>query len=155
MEIFLDANRYTYLQYKDNGKTRNYVSMVNGSIDCIQLHQSEFRRLKRYTRKSVEHFARVYLNSHLAISRSARAILRGILGYTMDSEPQNGPLGGPRSSSGMVPLEEILEGSWNPSMARKFLRKNVEKPGGRWAWEPEEAEVIRAMLKEFFHADNT
>ena len=148
MSIFIDFNRHTFLQYRDNGKTRSYVSMVDGTIDCVQLSSKDFKSLKPYTKTTPEHFAQTYLNSHLTISRSARAILRGILG---DSGGEIEERSGPRFSSGVVTLEEIAAANnWNPSHCRKFLRKTMDKPGGRWTFSPDDADKVREMLKEYF-----
>lgn len=146
-QVFTDHNRHTFLQYRDMGKTRHYVAMLEGSIDCIQLSAKDFRGLKKYEKCTPEHFAEVYLKSHLPLSRSARAILRGVLGDSGD--PAEGA-SDKKFSSGTVTLEEILEGTGiSPQHARKFLRKTVDKPGGRWAWEPEEAARILEMLVEW------
>ena len=150
-QIFIDHNRHTYLQYRNNGKTRNFVSMVEGSIDCVQLSAKEFRSFKLYTKYTPEHFAKTYLKSHLAISRSARAVLRGILG---DSSQENEGAGSPRFSEGTVGIQEIaLENNWEPSHCRRFLRKAMDKPGGRWNFSPEEAQRVTEMLKEYFASD--
>jgi len=147
-KIFTDHNRHTYLQYRDNGKTRNYISMVDGTIDCIQLSKTDFIRLKPYIKSTTEHFAKTYLNSHLTISRAARAVLRGVLG---DSGAENEASGDPRFSGGTVGIQEIaLENNWEPSHCRRFLRKTLDKPGGRWVFSPEEAQRITEMLKEYF-----
>lgn len=150
-QIFTDYHRHTYLQYRDNGKTRSYIAMVDGSIDCIQLPAKDFRGLKLYTKSTPEHFAKTYLNSYLAISRSARAVLRGILG---DSSPESVAAGDPRSESGTVGIQELAaENNWEPSHCRRFLRKAMDKPGGRWNFTPEEAQKVTEMLKEYFSSD--
>ena len=150
-KIFIDHNRYTYLQYRDNGKTRDYVSMVEGSIDCIKLSVRDLKGFKPYTKSTPEHFAKTYLGSHLAISRAARAVLRGVLG---DSSPENEGAGSPRFSEGTVGIQEIaLENNWEPSHCRRFLRKAMEKPGGRWNFTPEEAQRVTEMLKEYFTSE--
>jgi hypothetical protein len=152
MEIFIDHNRHTHLQYKDNGKTRSYVSMADGSIDCVQLSRTEFLRLKPYDKATPEHFAQTYLKSHLAISRAARAILRGISGDPIDktAEPSD-----PRFTPGTVDIGYIAaENNWEPSHCRRFLRKTLKKPGGRWNFSPEEAQKITEMLKEYFTRDS-
>lgn len=146
--IFIDHNRHTYLQYRDAGKTRHFVTLRDGSIDCVQLSAKDYMRFKKYEKHDAQHFARVYLSSHLDISRQARVILRGILGQ---SEGAAAPEERASFSGGSVGLQQIAEaGGWEPSRCRKFLRKLVEKPGGRWEWSPEEAEKISAMLKECF-----
>ena len=146
--IFLDFNRHSYLQYRDAGKTRHFVTLKGGTIECVQLTAKDFMRLKKYDKRTPSQFAQTYLGSSLAISRQARVILRGILGQSEDSAPAEQQ---PSFSGGSVSLEEIAEANhWDPSRCRKFLRKAIEKPGGRWAWSPEEAEKVQAMLKEFF-----
>lgn len=145
-QVYINHNRNTFLQYRDAGKTRHYVTMQDGSIDCVQLTAKDYRGLKKEKKSTPEHFAQVYLKSYLPISRSARAILRAVLGESGDIQESSG---GPRSESGSVTLEEISEvNNWEPSRCRKFLRKLVEKPGGRWAWSPEEAEKITNILRE-------
>lgn len=150
--IFIDHNQHTYLQYRDSGKVRHFVTLRDGSIDCIQLHPKDYLRFKKYVKHTPEHFAEVYLSSYLAISRQARVILRGILGHSSELEAQ------PEATSfsgGSVGLQEICEASgWEPSKARKFLRKLIEKPGGRWEWSPEEAQKISGMLKECFASED-
>ena len=82
----------------------------------------------------------------MEISRSARAILAGVLGTEIahTEEPS-----GPKFFSGAVGLEEICEAlKITPQVARKHLRKLVDKPGGRWEWEPDQAEKIKQMLVE-------
>lgn len=148
--IFTDHNRRVLLQYRDLGKTRQYVAIVDGQVDCVQLTQKDWRGLIHYEKGTAEDFAKRFLTSHLPISRAARAILRGILG---SGEGDSEALSDPRfsGSGGTVSLEDALLGTnINPSHARKFLRKNVDKPGGRWAWPPEEAEKIKQMLIEAF-----
>jgi len=146
--IFTDHNQHTYLQYRDAGKTRHFVTLRDGSIDCIQLSAKDFMRLKKHTKSTPEHFAEVYLKSFLPMSRQARVVLRGILGYSAESEPTGDA---PSFSGGTVGLQELAEvNNWEPSKCRKFLRKLVEKPGGRWEWSPEEAEKIVGMLRECF-----
>jgi hypothetical protein len=144
-QVFINHNRNTFLQYRDAGKTRHYVTMMDGSIDCIQLSAKDYRGLKVEKKSTPEHFAEVYLKSHLSISRPARAILRAVLGESGDIQENPSD---PRFS-GSVTLEQIAEGNnWEPSRCRKFLRKLVDKPGGRWAWPPEEAEKITNILRE-------
>lgn len=146
-KVWVDRNRHTFLEYRDSGKVRHYVSMVNGSIEIVQMGQAEYKHLE-HCLSTPEHFARIYLKSTLGISRAARAILSGILSDTGESVPEPS---GASFSSGTVSLEQICEGfNWNPSKARKHLRKLMEKPGGRWAWSPEDAEKIVTMLKECF-----
>jgi len=88
------------------------------------------------------------MDSYLDISRSARAILRGILGVTEESQPSDS---GPRFTGGTVSLESICEAlQLDPSKCRKHLRRLVEKPGGRWEWSSEGAEKITSLLKECF-----
>jgi len=145
--VFVDAARHTFLEFRDTGKVKHYVTMLNGNIDIIQLSPSEQKQLK-LTTDTPEHFAKVYMDSYLDISRSARAILRGILGVTEESQPSDS---GPRFTGGTVSLEQIsLDLQLDPSKCRKHLRKLVEKPGGRWEWSPEEAEKITSLLKECF-----
>ena len=145
--IFTDHNRRVLLQYRDMGKTRQYVAIVDGQVDCVQLTQKDWRGLIHYEKGTAEDFAKRFLTGHLPISRAARAILRGILGA---AEGEFETTGGPRFSGGTVSLEEILQEipSLSPSKARKFLRANLAKPGGRWVWSPDEAEKIKAMLME-------
>ena len=147
-QVFFDRNRHTYLQYRDAGKTRHFITMHTGTIECIQLTAKDFLRLRKYDKHGPEHFANTCLKSHLPITRSARVILRGLLGQSKAA----GATEERASFSGTsVSLEEISQlNNWEPSKCRKFLRKLVEKPGGRWAWSPEEAEKITVMLKECF-----
>jgi len=146
--VYQDRNRHTYLQYRDAGKTRHFVTMCSGGIDCVQLTAKDYLRFKKYEKHTPEHFAEVYLKSFLSISRQARVILRGVLGYSSESEA---PEERASFSGTSVSLEEIAQANnWEPSKCRKFLRKLVEKPGGRWAWSPEEADKIAGMLKECF-----
>ena len=153
-KIFTDHNRYTYLQYRDNGKTRDYVSMVEGSIDCIKLSVRDLKGFKPYTKSTPEHFAKTYLDSHLAISRAARAVLRGVLGFSNGPESKIEGVSDPRFSEGTVGIQEIaLENNWEPSHCRRFLRKAMEKPGGRWNFTPEEAQRVTEMLKEYFTSE--
>ena len=145
-KVFVDRNRHTYLLYRENDKTKQYVSMVSGKIDTVSLGRSEFKDLVEYTAQTPQHFAEVYLKSYMEISRAARAILAGVLGteIAQTEEPS-----GSKFSSGSVGLEEICEVlKITPQVARKHLRKLVEKPGGRWEWEPEQAEKIKQMLTE-------
>jgi len=145
--VFVDAARHTFLEFRDTGKVKHYVTMLNGNIDIIQLSPSEQKQLKPTT-DTPEHFAKVYMDSYLDISRSARAILRGILGVTEESQPSDS---GPRFTGGTVSLEQISQDlQLDPGKCRKHLRKLVEKPGGRWEWSPEEAEKITSLLKECF-----
>lgn len=149
--IYLDFNRHTYLQYRDAGKTRHFVTLKEGSIECVQLGAKDFMRFKKYDKRTPQQFAEIYLKSHLTISRQAKVILRGVLGYSEDEPAANAATS---FSGGSVTLEEIAAvNQWDPSRCRKFLRKTIEKPGGRWAWTPEDAEKIQAMLKEFFNVD--
>lgn len=145
--VWVDSGRHTFLQYRDTGKTRHYVSMRDGSIDLVQMNRSEFIRLKPCA-STPEHLASVYLKSFMSISRGARAILRGVLGESEDSAPA------PSATSftgGTVSLAQISEGrGWDLARARKFLRKLVDKPSGRWEWSPEEAQRIESILEECF-----
>ena len=146
--VHLDRNRHAYLQYRDAGKTRHFIILHQGSVECIQLTAKDFLRLRPYDKHGPEHFAQVCLNSHLPVARSARVILRGLLGQ---SEAADGSSERASFSGSSVSLEEICElNHWEPQKCRKFLRKLVEKPGGRWAWSPEEAEKVTLMLKECF-----
>ena len=148
--VFVDAARHTFLEFRDTGKVKHYISMLDGSINIIQMTPSEQKQLKPCT-STPEHFAKTYLSSYLEISRSARAILKGILG---DHAPTVENPSDTSFSGGTVSLEEISQvNNWCPSKARKHLRKLVEKPGGRWAWSPEEAEKITALLKECFGSE--
>lgn len=147
-QVYLDRNRHSYLQYRDAGKTRHFITMHTGTIECIQLTAKDYLRLRPYDKHSPEHFAELCLKSHLGITRSARVILRGLLGQ---SEAASSTEERASFSGTSVSLDEIAQmNNWEPSKCRKFLRKMVEKPGGRWAWSPEEAEKIAAMLKECF-----
>lgn len=151
-QVFFDRNRHTYLQYRDAGKTRHFITMHTGTIECIQLTAKDFLRLRKYDKHGPEHYANTCLKSHLPITRSARVILRGLLGQ---SEATGAPEERASFSGASVSLDEIARMSnWEPSKCRKFLRKLVEKPGGRWAWSPEEAEKITIMLKECFTNDS-
>lgn len=149
--VYLDRNRHAHLQYRDAGKTRHFITMYTGTIECVQLTAKDYLRLRPYDKHSPEHFAELCLNSHLPITRSARIILRTLLGQSevADSTEEQASFSGTS-----VSLEEIAQvNNWEPSKCRKHLRKMVEKPGGRWAWSPEEAEKIAAMLKECFSDD--
>lgn len=151
MSIFIDHNRHVYLQYRDAGKTRHFVTLRDGSIDCVQLNAADYMRFKKYDKHDEKHFAETFLQSHLEISRQARIVLRGVLGYSSESEPVPAAAS---FSGGSVGLQQICDaGGWHPGKARKFLRKLVEKPGGRWEWTPEEATKISGMLKECFAND--
>ena len=145
--VYVDRSRHTFLEFRDTGKVKHFVTMLNGNIDIVQYSQSEQKSMGLKAHKSSpEHFARVYLSSFLEISRGARAILNGIIGHS--SEPIR-DTGATSFSGGTVSLEEIAQGlKLDPSKCRKHLRKLVEKPGGRWAWSPEEAEKISALLQE-------
>ena len=152
--VHLDHNRRCLLQYRDTGKVRHYIAISDGVIDCIQLSRKDFLGLKPYVKQTPEHFAEVMLKSTLPISRQSRAILRSILGLTgvPGAEPEGA--GSPRFSSAGVTIEEIAqENNWSPSKCRKFLRKCMEKPGGRWVFSPEEADKVVQMLKEYFSRD--
>lgn len=145
-QVFVDRQRRAYLQYRAGEKSRQYVSINNGGIDTVSLNKSEFSELIEYTTQTPQHFAEVYLNSFMEISRAARAILVAVLGVQTDSQQGAAEA---KFSSGAVSLEEICEAlKTTPQVARKHLRKLIDKPGGRWAWEPEQAEKIRAMLVE-------
>ena len=148
--VYVDRNRHTYLMFRDNEKTRQYVSMVGGQIEIIQLTRREWKELIRYKECTPEHFAEVYLKSTQDMSRQARAILKGILGQPED---KLSPTESPRFPEGVVGLPQILEGlSFSPSRARKHLRKLVNKTGGRWSWPFEEAQRIRTILEELDRA---
>lgn len=145
-KVFVDRNRHTYLLYRENDKTKQYVSMSSGKIDTVSLNRSESKDLVEYTAQTPQHFAKVYLKSYMEISRAARAILAGVLGAEIAHSEESSS---PKFSSGAVGLEEICEAlKITPQVARKHLRKLVDKPGGRWAWEPEQAEKIKQMLVE-------
>lgn len=151
--IYVDRNRHTYLMFRDNEKTRQYVSMVNGQIEIIQMTRREWKELIRYKDCTPEHFAAVYLKSTQDISRQARAILKGILGHP---EEKLAPEGGPRFSEGSISLQQLCEVyNWNPSKVRKQLRKLMNKPGGRWNFTPDEAEKIISMVKECLRQETT
>lgn len=148
--VYVDRSRHTFLEFRDTGKVKHYISMLDGTIDIIQMTPAEQKQLKPCS-STPEHFAQTYLNSFLEISRSAKAILKGILGTHSDI-PENP--GAPRFTEGTVSLEQISqELNLDPSKCRKHLRKLVEKPGGRWAWSPEEAERITTLLKECFASE--
>lgn len=145
-QVFVDRQRRAYLQYRAGEKSRQYVSIQGGGIDTVSLNKSEFNELIEYTAQTPQHFAQIYLNSYMEISRAARAILVAVLGMSAGSQPD---AEGPKFSSGAVSLEEICEAlKITPQVARKHLRKLIDKPGGRWAWEPEQAEKIKQMLIE-------
>lgn len=144
-QVMIDRNAYTYLQYRDAGKTRHFVTMRDGTIDTIQIQKGEFSQLKPLS-CTPEHFAQKYLNSYLTISRSARAILHGVLGQSESPQPVAERAS---FSGGTVSLAQILEGTGiELSVARKYLRKLIEKPSGRWEWPPEEAERVLSMVQE-------
>lgn len=147
--VWVDRNRSTYLQYREVGKTRHYVTMASGRIECEVLGYTEWKALKPIKNNTPENLACIYLNSFIPISSSARAILRGVLG-----NPEE-PLENPRATSfrgGTVGIAEICEGlGIATNVARKHLRRLIDKPGGRWEWPPEEAEKISGMLKELTH----
>ena len=150
--VFVDRGRHTFLEFRDTGKVKHFVTMTNGVIEIIQLSVNEVKSngLKPHN-STPEHFARVYLSSYLEISRSARAILNGIIGHSEAHSPEPAATS---FSGGSVSLEQICEGlKLDPSRCRKYLRKLVEKPGGRWAWSPEEAEKISSLLKECFNSE--
>lgn len=153
--IFLDHNRKALLQYRDTGKARHYIGIVDGTIDCLQLTQKDFRGLKSYVKQTPEHFADTYLKSTLPISRPARAILRAVLGFQEGSDGPTENRSAPRFQSLGVTIEQLAqENNWSASKCRKFLRKTMEKPGGRWVFSPEEAQKVTDMLKEFFADDS-
>lgn len=145
-KVFIDRNRHTYLLYRDSEKTKQFVSMVSGKIDTVSLSKSEFKDLIEYTLQTPQHFADIYLKSYMEISRAARAVLAGVLGTELAAVAE---ASAPSFSSGSVGLEEICEAlKITPQVARKHLRKLVDKPGGRWEWEPDQAEKIKQMLVE-------
>lgn len=151
--VYVDRHRHTFLMFRDNEKTRQYVSMINGQIEIIQMTRREWKELIRYKDCTPEHFAMVYLKSTQDISRQARAILRGILGQ---SEEKLSPGETPRFSDSVVALEQICEVyGWNPSRVRKQLRKLMNKPGGRWVFPVEEVDKIVSMVKECLNPANT
>lgn len=150
-QVYVDRNRNTYLEYRDTGKVKHFVCMLDGSIDTVQLPPKDY---KSFIPRDItpQHFAQKYLSSLLPISRSARAILRGFLG---DSDEKTEAADSTRFTSGTVSLQEICEGNnWEPSRVRKHLRKLIEKPGGRWAWSPEEAERIVTIIRECMLNEN-
>src|SRR5574343_1804013 len=152
--VHLDHNRRCLLQYRDTGKVRHYIAISDGVIDCIQLSRKDFLGLKPYVKQTPEHFAEVMLKSTLPISRQSRAILRSVLGLTGVSGAETEGAGSPRFSSVGVTIEALAaENNWSPSKCRKFLRKCMEKPGGRWVFSPEEADKVVQMLKEYFSRD--
>lgn len=147
-EVYLDFNGHSYLKYREADKVWYFVSMVEGTIETIQMTINQMRevRLRIYEKSTVENFARVYLSSYVAISNTARAILRPLAGYIQDhigdSEPK-------KFSGGSVSLHEICEEkNWDPKVVRKHLRKIMDKPGGRWEWEPDEAVKIVEIISE-------
>lgn len=145
-QVYVDRNRHTYLMFRDNGKTRQYVSMLSGQIEIVQLSQKDFKDLILRTDTTPQQFAEVYLKSTQEISRSARAILRVVLGGL---EEKSSTQEAPRFSSATVSLQEICENyRWNPSRVRKHLRKLMNKPGGRWVFTQDEAQKIINMVKE-------
>lgn len=151
--VYVDRNRHTYLMFRDNEKTRQYVSMVNGQIEIIQLTRREWKELIRYKECTPEHFAEVYLKSTQDMSRQARAILKSILGQP---EEKLSPTESPRFPEGSISLQQLCEVyNWNPSKVRKQLRKLMNKPGGRWNFTPDEADKIVTMVKECLHRENT
>lgn len=151
-QVMVDNNRHTYLFYRDVGKTKHYVSSVEGRVDIVALGRQDQRYLKP-CKGTPEHFAEVYLKSHMEISRGARAILRSVLGFPEDSPA---PGEAPSFSGGTVDIASISEALGKPaSKCRKFLRKLIDKPGGRWEWPPEEAEKIKSMLMECFANEAT
>lgn len=146
--IYTDRNSYTYLQYRDSGKVRHFITLRTGTIECIQLTAKDFMRFRPYDKKTPAEFAKTYLNSFLPISRQARVILRGIIGESGEDAAASEATS---FSGGTVGIQEICDANqWIPGKARKHLRKLIEKPGGRWEWSPEEAQKIEAMLKECF-----
>ena len=78
-QVFFDRNRHIYLQYRDAGKTRHFITMHTGTIECIQLTAKDFLRLRKYDKHGPEHFANTCLKSHLPITRSARVIFAGFI----------------------------------------------------------------------------
>ncbi len=147
-EVFINFNGNTFLSYRETEKVGCFVSLMSGSIETIQLTINEMRRMKltHYDKCTPEHFAKVYLSSYLPITSQARAILRPLVGISGDSIEN---LGDQKFSSGTVSLQEICEiYSWDPKQVRKHLRKLMNKPGGRWEWDPDEAQKVIAMVKE-------
>lgn len=146
-QVMVDNNRHTFLFYRDVGKTKHYISTLDGKVDIVALGREDQRRLKP-CKSTPEHYAEIFLKSHLEISRAARAILRGILGH---SEALTAPGEGPSFSGSVVTIAEISESLGKPpNKCRKFLRKLVDKPGGRWEWSAEEAEKVKVLLIECF-----
>ena len=151
-KVWVDSNRHTFLQYRDSGKVRHFVTMRDGSIDLVQLRYTEYIKFKPCKSTPLQ-FAQIYLKSTLWISRSARAILRGVLGETEEKSAQPEA---PSFSGGTVTLGDISQVlGKEPSACRKHLRKLVSKPGGRWAWTPEEAEKVVSMLRECFRNEDS
>lgn len=154
-EVFINFNGNTFLSYRETDKVGCFVSLMSGSIETHQLTINEMRRMKltRYDKCTPQHFAEVYLSSHLAISPQARAILRPLVGLSEDSPEK---FGDQKFLGGTVSLQEICEiYSWDPKQVRKQLRKLMDKPGGRWEWDPEEAQKVIAMVKECLPPETT
>ena len=154
-EVYINFNGNTFLKYREVEKVWYFVSLVSGSIETVQLTFNEMRsqRLVKYDKSTPQHFAEIYLSSHLSISSQARAVLRPLLGLSGDSSEDSG---GPKFSGGSVSLHEICElYSWDPKRVRKHLRKLMNKPGGRWEWDPEEAQKVVEMVKECLLQENT
>lgn len=144
-QVMVDRHRHTFLRYRDNGKSQHFVTMIDGTIDTVQMPRNEYSQLKPHSCSPL-HFAEKYLGSFLTISRSARAILGGILGETPAPEPVARPAS---FTSATVSLAQILEGTGiEVGVARKHLRKLVDKPGGRWEWPQEEAPRILSLIQE-------
>ena len=154
-EVFINFNGNTFLSYRETDKVGCFVSLMSGSIETHQLTINEMRRMRltRYDKCTPEHFAKVYLSSHLPITPQARAILRPLVGLFEDSRED---FGGQKFSGGTVSLHEICEiHSWDPKQVRKQLRKLMDKPGGRWEWDPDEAQKVIAMVKECLPPETT
>lgn len=154
-KVYLDFNGHSFLKYREMERVWYFVTMVDGTIETVHMTPQEFRRkkLKPYDKSSPEKFAQVYWNSYVPMSTTARAILRPLVGEIEDTGT---PVEPHKFSSGSVSLHEICEvNKWDCKKARKYLRRTMNKPGGRWEWEADHVDKIVTILRECFLQETT
>ena len=148
--VFLDKERRSYIRVRTGPKFHVFLTMAEGFIDCVKMgiHSEQFAALIPQPTYDYQKALRIYIESTL--NRTPRAVQEMTLLLDGSPDTPRRKIVAPECAEGEYTLEQLAsEFNITPQVARKTLRKRMEKPAGRWVWPtPEAASLARNILAQ-------
>jgi hypothetical protein len=139
--VFLDRHRHSFLRVRSGPKFHLMLTLESGEIDVIKvpLDSEKMRSLIPYD-YDYKKALRIYTESTLTRSAAAARELALILDGGKELPTRKIVAPEFRPDGTIYTLEELAkEFDLAGNVARKILRKRLEKPGNRWMWDSAEA----------------